>query len=223
MLAALKPEFWWYVARSSGIVAWVLLALAVLWGVLVASRMIPLKRAPRWLLDTHRFLGALALCFTAVHLVALWADSYLEFGLRELFVPLAAAYEPGALAWGIVALYLLVAVELSSLLMRRLPRRLWRTVHQSSFVLFVFATIHGFAAGTDARNTLVVTVVSMLGGAVLFSIVYRVLVARRAADVRPVRSASTRAGQRRALVPAGQVDPVHERLAAEEPLEVRAQ
>ena len=39
MLAALKPQFWWYLARASGIVAWVLLALAVVWGLLVASRM----------------------------------------------------------------------------------------------------------------------------------------------------------------------------------------
>ena len=64
MLAALKPEFWWFVARASGLVAWVLLSLAVLWGLLVASRMIPLRTAPKWLLDTHRFLGALTVVFT---------------------------------------------------------------------------------------------------------------------------------------------------------------
>jgi sulfoxide reductase heme-binding subunit YedZ len=194
MFAALKPEFWWYVSRASGIVAWVLLALAVVWGVLVASKMIPLKSAPKWLLDTHRFLGALALCFTGVHLLALWADSYLQFGPRELFVPLASIYEPGAVAWGVVALYLLVAVELSSLAMRRLPRRLWRTIHQSSFFLFVFATVHGIFAGTDAGNLAVITALSMLTGVVIFAVVFRVLVARRAADRKPTRvPASTRA------------------------------
>lgn len=194
MLAALKPEFWWYMARASGIVAWVLLALAVVWGVLVASKMIPLRSAPKWLLDTHRFLGALALCFTIVHLVALWADSFLPFGPKELFLPLASIYEPGAVAWGVAALYLLVAIELSSLVMRRLPRRLWRTVHQSSFVLFVFATVHGIFAGTDAGNVIVLTTLSMVTGVVLFAMGFRVLVARRAADRRPARvAAATRA------------------------------
>lgn len=185
MLAALKPEFWWFVARASGLVAWVLLSLAVLWGLLVASRMIPLRTAPKWLLDTHRFLGALALTFTGVHLFALWADDYLPFGPRALFVPFASRYEPGAVAWGVVALYLLVAVELSSLVMRHLPRRLWRTVHLSSFVLFVFATLHGALAGTDATNLVFVMMVSMFVGVTLFAIGYRV-VARGAAPGRRV-------------------------------------
>ncbi len=186
MLAALRPEFWWYVARSSGIVAWVLLALAVVWGLLVASRTVPLHTAPRWLLDTHRFLGALAVTFTGVHLFALWIDDYLPFGPRQLLVPFASRYEPGAVAWGVVSLYLLVAIELTSLAMRRLPRRFWRTVHLSSFALFGFATVHGALAGSDATNLVFVMTMSMLVGVTLFAIGYRV-VARRAGPARAAR------------------------------------
>lgn len=179
MIAALKPEFWWYVARSSGIVAWALLALSMAWGLMVASRMIPLKKGPRWLLDMHRFLGGLSLAFVALHIGALVADNYLHFGWREIFVPFASAYEPGAVAWGVVALYLLVVVEVTSLAMRHIPRRWWRIVHWSSFALFVAATVHTFIAGTDSRNLFMVVMMSMLLGVIVFAIVYRSVTAGR--------------------------------------------
>jgi putative heme transporter len=50
-------------------------------------------------------------------------------------------------AWGIAALYLLIAVEITSLVRRSLPNRLWRRVHYASFPIFALATIHGVAAG----------------------------------------------------------------------------
>lgn len=181
MLAALKPQFWWYLTRASGIVAWVLLALATVWGLLVASRMIPVRAAPKWLLDMHRFLGGIALAFVAVHMLALVADSYLAFSWAELFVPFASVYEPGAVAWGVVALYLLVAVEVTSLAMRHMPRSWWRAVHLSSFASFVMVTLHAFLAGTDARNVVSVMVGSMLIGVLVFTTVVRVLAARRGA------------------------------------------
>jgi DMSO/TMAO reductase YedYZ heme-binding membrane subunit len=58
-------------------------------------------------------------------------------------------------AWGIVAFWLLIAVEVSSWLMRRLPRRVWHTVHLASLLLFASATLHLFTAGADAGTTLV--------------------------------------------------------------------
>lgn len=67
----------------------------------------------------------------------------------DLFVPLHTWWHPVAVAWGVVALYLLLAVELTSLLQRQLPRRWWRRVHYGSFPLYAFATVHLASAGTD--------------------------------------------------------------------------
>ena len=78
--------------------------------------------------------------FTAVHLVGLVADSYVTFGWAEILVPMASGWKPGAVAFGVVSMYLLVAVEATSRAIRRLPRNLWRWVHRSSFVLFATAT-----------------------------------------------------------------------------------
>jgi hypothetical protein len=55
-------------------------------------------------------------------------------------------------AWGIVGLYLLLAVELTSLARTHLPRLLWRRVHYAGFALFVTTTAHALGAGTDSRS-----------------------------------------------------------------------
>lgn len=150
----MNEHLWWYIARASGMVAWVLVAAAILWGLSLSGR-ITRRPRPAWVLDLHRFLGLLAVVFTAVHLVGLFADSYAHFGPAELFVPLASSWRPGPVTWGIVAFYLLIAIEVTSLLMRRLPRRLWRGVHLTSYALYVVATVHLFTAGTDAGNPIV--------------------------------------------------------------------
>ena len=134
----MNSQVWWFVARSSGIIAWALLTLSVCWGLLLSTRLLARRVSPAWLLDLHRHLSGLAVVFTGVHLVGLVADSYVTFGWAELFIPMASSWKPGAVAFGIVAFYLLLAVEITSLAMRRLPRSLWRWVHRSSFALFGF-------------------------------------------------------------------------------------
>lgn len=148
----MNSQVWWFVARSSGIVAWALLSLSVCWGLFLSTKAVAKASAPAPLLDLHRHLGGLAVVFTAMHLVGLVADSYVSFGWAEILVPMASTWKPGAVAFGIVGMYLLVAVELSSLAKRRLSHRLWRWIHRSSFVLYVAATYHGIAAGTDHSN-----------------------------------------------------------------------
>ena len=149
----MSEQLWWYTARSGGILAWVLLSAATLWGLALSTRIPGPRPRPNWMLDLHRFLAALAVVFTAVHVVALVADSYVHIGFTEILVPLTGDYRPGAVAWGVVGLYLLAAVEITSLLRRRISRRAWRWTHSLSFLLFGFATVHGLAAGTDAGNS----------------------------------------------------------------------
>jgi predicted ferric reductase len=175
----MNEKLWWYVARSTGIVAWALVAAAVIWGLLLTTRLLGGQPAPKWLLDLHRFLGGLAVVFTTLHLVGLVADTYTDFGLADLLVPLASAWKPLPVALGVVAFYLLVAVEVSSLAMRRIPRRWWRWIHLSSFGSFWLATIHGVAAGTDSSNPWLWVSYVITAGAVIFLTLLRVLADRR--------------------------------------------
>ena len=142
----------WYVARSAGIVAWALAAAGVIWGLALSTRALGNRPRPAWLFDLHRFLGGAAVIFTAIHVLAILADTYVHFSVVNVLVPLTGTWHPVAVAWGIVAFYLLLAVELTSLARSRIPKRLWRRIHVASFALFAGSTIHAVAAGTDARS-----------------------------------------------------------------------
>ncbi len=152
LAAEINEQLWWYVSRSSGFVSWATVTLSVLWGLALSTKLMGSKAAPTWLLDVHRFLGALSVIFIGVHLVGLVGDNYVYFGWSELFLPMASDWQPGAVAWGIVGFYLLIAVEITSLVMNRIPRRVWRYVHFTSFAVYVLSTVHAIEAGTDARN-----------------------------------------------------------------------
>lgn len=158
LLMTVHSQVWWHLARASGLVSWALLAASVIWGLVVAGRLTGRKPGPKWNLDLHRFLGGLAVTFSAVHVLGLVADSYVHFGWVDVLVPFASSWKPTAVAWGVIGLYLLAAIEITSLMMRRLPRRLWRAVHSLSFLLFGVATLHAFQAGTDTGNPLVVLI-----------------------------------------------------------------
>ena len=95
-------------------------------------------------------------------------------------MPFASAWKPTAVAWGVVAFYLLLAVELTSLMMRRLPRRFWRAIHFASYAVFGLTVIHALTAGTDAADTVVQWFALVSVGLVVFLTVFRVLADRRA-------------------------------------------
>jgi hypothetical protein len=156
-------------------VAWAVVTASIIWGLALSTRIVRRKGAPAWILDLHKFLGTLSLIFVGIHVVALWADNFVYFGPRELFVPMASEWRPGATAWGIVATYLLVAIQVTSWAMRHLSRRVWHAVHMSSFALFVTATIHGFAAGADNKSIMVQWVALTGGLLVCFLVVFRLL------------------------------------------------
>ncbi len=157
-----NSHFWWYLSRASGIVSWALLSASVLWGIFLATRMLKPFDRPAWLLDLHRWLGALTIFGVALHLVALFADSYVEFSVADLVVPFMSSWRPVAVALGVVAMYLLVIVQVSSLMIKRLPKKIWRAIHFSSYAMFVFVMLHSFLAGSDRGKTLFVSIAAIL-------------------------------------------------------------
>jgi DMSO/TMAO reductase YedYZ heme-binding membrane subunit len=158
----------WYVARSSGIVAWALVVATIGWGLLLATKVLGRRPTPAWVLSLHRYLGALTVAFVGVHVVAILLDTYTDFGITDVLVPFTGSWHPVAVAWGIVAMYLLVAVEITSLMRRRMSKRAWHAVHLLSYFLFATTTVHMLTAGTDAKALLASTAAALLGVGAVF-------------------------------------------------------
>ena len=157
----MNGQLWWYMARSGGIVAWALMAGSVLWGLALSTKVTNGKPKPNWILDLHRFLGGMALFFTGIHVGSLVLDTYVHFGLVEVLVPFTGTWHPAAVAWGVIGLYLLLAVELTSLARKRLSKRVWRMTHYLSFPLFFLTTIHALSAGTDRKTFLLLLTIAV--------------------------------------------------------------
>ena len=171
----MNPHIWWYLSRSAGIVAWIMLTASVLWGIVLATDLFPKWRRNASLLAMHRWLAGLTFFFIAGHLVTLLFDSYAHFRLVDFVVPFAGTWRPTAIAVGVVALWLLVAVEVTALAMKKLSKKWWRSVHITSYFVFWGVSIHAALAGTDASKPLYMATAIVALAAVAFAASYRAL------------------------------------------------
>ncbi|HEY1738324.1 MAG TPA: ferric reductase-like transmembrane domain-containing protein [Acidimicrobiia bacterium] len=143
----------WYIARSSGLIAWALMTASVVLGIMLSARLVKTP-SKAWQTDLHRFLGGLSVVFVVVHVVGIVLDRQSHFSWLAGLVPFVASWRPWATVAGVVALYLLLAVEVTSLLKKHMPLSVWKGVHYTSYPLFAFTTLHSVASGTDTRSTL---------------------------------------------------------------------
>jgi methionine sulfoxide reductase heme-binding subunit len=169
----------WYVTRAAGIAAYVLLALAVDLGIF-RSLARQLGEPVSWALDEfHQFLTLLAAGFVLLHLVTLAFDPFIHFTPRNLLLPLDQPYRQLAVDLGVLALYALAVVLLSSWLRRRLPYATWRGIHYLGFAAFALVTVHGLLAGADGAAGWMRAIYIAAAASASFLIGIRVLVRRR--------------------------------------------
>jgi DMSO/TMAO reductase YedYZ heme-binding membrane subunit len=142
----------WEAARAGGFIAYVLLTLAVSAGLVLRNRW-QTARWPRIVTnEVHGYLSLLALVFIVVHVAAVLVDPFTRFRLSEVLVPLASHYRPLWMGLGTVALYLLLAVWISSRLRQRISYKVWRGIHVLAYGVYAAATVHGVGTGTDTQT-----------------------------------------------------------------------
>ncbi|MFZ4584072.1 MAG: hypothetical protein ACOYNI_02495 [Acidimicrobiia bacterium] len=143
----------WYLSRAAGLVAWFLLTVGVVDGLLLSMKRLR-KPSVAWHTDLHRMFAACGVMLVGVHVTSLLFDQYVTFTPTEMLVPGAAHWRPVAIAFGVVAMYLLVAVELTSLARNSLPARVWHGTHLLALAVFVGGSVHAYMAGADTRAPL---------------------------------------------------------------------
>ena len=166
----MTSEMWWYVIRASGLAAWALASASVLVGLVMSTGLVSVKSAR----SLHSWLGGLTVVMIALHLGSLVADSFMTFDLADVTIPFASSWRPLAVAWGVVAMYLLLAVEATSLVKSHLPVKVWRGVHLAAFFGFWTATFHAVTAGTDLGVPAIAGIVMATVAAVLLLLLLRI-------------------------------------------------
>lgn len=131
-------------ARLTALLGTALLVFSAIGGVLLASKTaqkIPFLRGKTF--KYHRLISLTGTALLVLHPIPLWlARATTSVTLPAIFVPFITAKQPVWIGFGTLALWTLVAVAVSSVLIRRMPHPNWRALHYLSYVFLVFAFVH---------------------------------------------------------------------------------
>ncbi len=143
----------WYLTRSTGIVSFLLMTVALAFGVASTQRSLATPRWPRFATQAlHRNVSLLGMVLLVVHILTTILDSYVNVGLWALVVPGVSTYKTVPIALGTIAFDLLLVVTVTSMLRLRMSARLWRVVHWASYLAWPVALVHFLTTGTDAAH-----------------------------------------------------------------------
>jgi methionine sulfoxide reductase heme-binding subunit len=163
----------WYATRASGIVALVLLTVTMVLGVTTASR----ARSRNWpgfaQQELHRRSSMLAMVFLAIHVLTSVLDSFVYIAWLAILVPFTSSYSRFWVGVGTVALDLMAAVFVSSLLRARLKPSTWRGLHWLSYGCWPIALAHTFGMGTDAGEHWVIGLGALCAVSVGLALLWR--------------------------------------------------
>ncbi len=146
-------ELWWYVSRSTGLVATALAVGSLVFGFLFSARQTGKRLRPAWWLDLHNWLGGLALAFTAIHMLAvIFAD--LGYGLVDVLVPGTSTDSTLAVTLGVLGFYGIAIASVTAWrrVRSRMSRAVWHTLHLVSIPAVAFGGLHAYLMGTDAGS-----------------------------------------------------------------------
>lgn len=140
----------WYLMRASGVVSLLLLTAVSALGIATTSRLRP-GRLPRFVtLGLHRNVSLLAVVFLSLHVVTAIIDPDATVQAVSAILPLPSDRYGLWLGLGALALDLIIALVVTSLLRQRLAPRIWRTLHYLAYLAWPVALVHGAGMGTDS-------------------------------------------------------------------------
>jgi Ferric reductase like transmembrane component len=156
----------WYLTRGFGLIALVLLTATLVMGLTQVVRYAR-PGLPRFVISAlHKNISILAVVFLAVHVLTAVADTYAPISIASVFIPFTGKYRPIWLGLGALALDLLLALVITSLLRDRIGHRAWRSLHWAAYLCWPVAILHGLGTGSDAklRWVLVINAICVAAG-----------------------------------------------------------
>lgn len=149
LLTATDKHFW-YLSRASGVIAYTLFWLAVVFGLLLSTRLGKHFNAAR-VFALHQYLSLIAVGFAAFHAGILLADNFLNLNLWQILLPFGFQTERVGVALGQLGFWLLFICTFSFYIKKYIGQSAWRWLHFLTFMVYMFISIHVFMVGSDSR------------------------------------------------------------------------
>jgi predicted ferric reductase len=140
----------WYVTRSAGFAAYLLLWLSTVLGLAIPAKLFDrlLPRAATY--DFHQFISLLAIGFILLHVGVLLADRYLPFSIAQILVPFISPYRPVWVGIGVFSFYLALLVTITFYVRAQIGMKAFKVIHYLSLASYLGVVIHSFFSGTDS-------------------------------------------------------------------------
>ncbi|HYM67649.1 MAG TPA: ferric reductase-like transmembrane domain-containing protein, partial [Patescibacteria group bacterium] len=123
--------------------------------------------------ELHRNLSLIGICLLVAHIVTTILDPFAQITVRDAIIPVGAVYRPVWLGLGVVAMEIMAALIVTSLLRERVGLRLWRLIHWVSYLSWPLAVVHGLGTGSDSRAPWMIAVVASCVEAVILALYQR--------------------------------------------------
>jgi len=184
-----NPAVWWYITRSSAVIAWVLLTMSALFGILLKTRILRGADNPEWLKAVHRYLSTLGVLMVGTHIVSLYLDTFVDFSILDLLVPFHSTYKPLGVALGVIGLWAMLLTWATALGMNWIPQPVWKAIHYLSYLSLFVVALHAGMVGTDVGETWYFALSIVLVTATALAAVVRIVLVKRSASASPKPSA----------------------------------
>jgi len=187
----MNAQLLWFASRGSGIVSLVLLTAVTVLGLISVVRW----QRPTWprfvTADLHSNLALLSVVFVGVHIVAANLDPFAKLGITAAVIPFDSSYRPLWVGLGVISVYLIVAVIITSLLRERIGQKTWRAVHWLAYGAWPLAVLHGAGSGSDAFSVWMIAIEVACIVAVGIALTWRLVAARNIRNELPLVVAAT--------------------------------
>ncbi len=172
LFQANSVQIWWYVTRSAGIIAYLLLWLSTVLGLAVASKYMDIMLDRMFTYDFHQFVSLLSIGFLLVHVLVLLIDRFLPYSVAQILIPFISPYRPIWVGVGVIAFYVILLVTITFYLKRQIGMKAFRAIHVLSLLGYVGGLVHGIYSGTDTALPAMQWVYRITGLVALFFTVY---------------------------------------------------
>jgi predicted ferric reductase len=171
-------KVYWYLSRGSAVVAYILLWVSMVLGLLMTNKMARYWPGAPAAYDLHEYVSLLGLAFVLFHALILMGDTYIKMSLLQVLLPFGSInYKPVLVAIGQFGFYQWLILAGTFYIRKKIGTKTWRLIHFVSFVSFLFAMIHGITSGTDTSTAWMQMIYWVSAASILFLTIYRILMA----------------------------------------------
>jgi predicted ferric reductase len=171
-----NAKVYWYLSRGSAIVAYILLWASMVLGLLMTNKMARYWPGAPTAYDLHQYVSLLGMGFVLFHGLILMGDSFIKLNLMQVVVPFASAnYRPVEVGLGQIGFYIWIILVGTTYVKKQIGIKVWKAIHVSSFLMFLFAMFHGIYSGTDSSAGWMQMIYWFSAASLVFLTIYRIL------------------------------------------------